>query len=293
MTVSRKFPLPGVELWKNSKNGFLVFQLHYTANPAKRSDDWRKVTSSNLTRAKFMQEYEITWETWSGRPVYPEFNKKIHTSEIPLEPERGLPLLRGWDFGLTPACIVAQLQGQQLVVLKEFVSVNMGIERFAAEVVLPGCKSMFPAWGDPERDWLDFIDPAGLQKAQTDERSCAMLMGDAGIERIFPGPIDWETRRSSVERLLIKFFRKGGEVKPGIVIDRAECPELIQGFVGGYRYPDKVLEIEPEKIKPIKNKYSHPHDAFQYLCGEVQSLMRKMSGPPRRPMPRPSYSFGK
>lgn len=295
MTMAvRKFPMPGVELWKNPKNQFLVFQLHYTANPLKRSEDWRKSTASNLTRAKFMQEYEITWETWSGKPIYPDFNKRIHSTETPLEPERGLPLLRGWDFGLTPACIVAQLQGQQLVVLKEFVAFGKGIKRFCEEDVLPGCRMLFPSWGDPMRDWLDFIDPAGLQKAQTDERTCAMEMGDCGIRKIFPGPIDWESRRSSVESLLVKFIRRGQEVLPAIIIDRAGCPQLCQGFLGGYRYADSVIEIEPALIRPIKNAYSHPHDGFQYLCGSIGSLRRLGSGVPGSGrVPRPSYGFAK
>ena len=283
--------MEGLEIWRNPKNGFIVFQLHYTANPLKRSEEWKQKTSSNLTRARFMQEYEITWETWEGKPVYPDFAKKIHSTTRELEPERGLPLLRGWDFGLTPACIVGQLQGRQLVVLKEFVSVNMGIDRFSREIVIPGCAIEFPAWGDPRKDWIDFIDPAGLSKNQVNEVTCAQQMTKNGIKRIFPGVIDWEGRRSAVERLLTTYFRRGNEVHPAVIISQSGCPDLVQGFLGGYRYPDKAIEVEPDKIKPIKNRYSHIHDGFQYLASRASSLIRPGSGA-GNDIPIPGYRLG-
>lgn len=42
-----------------------------------------------------------------GKPVYPEFNDALHTGEV--EPVKGVIIKRGWDFGLTPACIFTQV----------------------------------------------------------------------------------------------------------------------------------------------------------------------------------------
>ncbi len=288
---NKRFPMEGLEIWRNPKNRFLVFQLHYLANPNKRSDEWRKTTASNLTRAKFLQEYEITWETWEGKPVYPDFSLKIHGSTESLEPEPGLPLLLGFDFGLTPACVVAQLQGRQLVILKEFVSENMGIARFSKEIVVPELKIMFPYWRDMRKDYICFVDPAGLSKAQTDETTCVQHLFAAGFRNITPGKIDWESRRSAVEKFLIGYFRRGTEILPSLKIDRGECPKLTQGFTGGFRYPDKFMEIEPDEIKPIKNEYSHPHDALQYLCSMATELVRPGYGP-TADIKVPGYRFG-
>jgi hypothetical protein len=283
------FPIDGVEVWRNPKNEFIVFQCHYTANPLKRDPSWRQRAKSGLSLRKWKQEYEISWESYAGKPVYPDFSLKLHTSATTLEPEPGLPLLRGWDFGLTPAAIICQLQGRQLVVLREYVSSNMGIQRFAREVVLPGCAREFPNWADQENDWLNFIDPAGLAKAQTDERSCADLMFDSGIKSIYPGAITWEERRDSVETLLARFFRRGQAALPAILISRPECPVIVEGFQGGYQYPERVMEDEPEKIRPIKNRFSHPHDGLQMVTSMIGLIQRKDFHSMR--IPAPAY-FG-
>ncbi len=286
----KKFPMDGIEIWKNGKNQFMVFQLHYLANPLKRSAEWKKSVKSSLTNKRWMQEYEISWESQAGKPVYNDFSKKIHGA-IGLQPEPGLPLLRGWDFGLTPACVIGQLQGRQLVIFKELISHNMGIKRFCSEIVTPYVRNQYPGWSDAKKDWIDFIDPAGLQRMQTDETTCAQHMAEAGIRNIFPGAIDWETRRSSVENFLIKFMRRGTEVMPCFQIDLAGCPTVVQGFTGGYQYPEKTLEIEPDKIRPLKNKFSHPHDGLQYLCSMVSSLVRPGFGE-TVDIPAPSYDYG-
>jgi len=607
----KKFPLEGIELWKNPKNKFTVFQIHYTANQFKQSEEWKKHTSANLSRKRWMQEYEISWEAQSGKPIYSDYSKKIHGA-YGLTPEPGLPLLRGWDFGLcyddetevltragwklfkdvdqaedvatlnpagfkmtyevpslkvdmpysgemitwdsenlqacitpdhivpvwneeskkpfkfyakdlmgqghnlirltskwdgidvenelklspklfaafmgaylsegsceknrvsiyqrdsnkkwlreileptewdwretpggfryycpevasylasfglsgdkrvpdeirfgtseviaefirtytlgdghirtrengseehtiyskskrmiddlselalkvgwtssikavksqssyfseedrwitsspgwiilfkktadwshlrgakkevkaysgrvyclsvssgilcvrkngrphwngnTPACIVAQLQGRQLIVLREFVAVNMGIKRFASEVVLPECRIHYPGWSNTSSDWIDFIDPAGLTRVQTDETTCAQHMAAAGIKKVFPGAIDWESRRESVESFLIKFIRRGNEILPCFQIDMANCPVLHQGFTGGYQYPDSNIEIEPQKIRPLKNKFSHPHDGLQMISSMAAALIRPGRGV-NHDIPVPGY----
>jgi len=281
----KQFPMEGVEIWRNPKNGFVVFQLHYTANELKRNDQWKGQARAGLSSAKWNQEYEINWDAFRGKPVYHDFNERIHGSQGTLLPERGLPLLRGWDFGLTPACIVSQLQGRQLVVLKEFIGNNMGIKRFAGDVVVPGCKLLFPDWQDQKRDYYDFIDPAGLARAQTDETTCAQHMFAAGIKNIHPGPITWNDRIEGVEQFLLRFYKRGNEVVPGLQVSLAGCPTLVRGFKGGYQYPEKSIEIEPEIVKALKNSYSHPHDAFQMICGSISTLLKHRTNSGSIPIP--------
>ena len=120
-------PVEGVKIRINPKNKFLVFELHYSADPRKRDEAYRESVRSSMPLANYLQEYELQWDTFVGTPVYRDFDERTHVSKKSLEPEVGLPLLRGWDFGLTPACIVAQLQGDQLVVLWEAQEFNMGI----------------------------------------------------------------------------------------------------------------------------------------------------------------------
>lgn len=276
-----KSPIEGVEIWKNPRNKFVVVDLHYTANPAKRGKEWREAVRASMPARDFAMEYEKSWQTFDGKPVYEDFNKSIHVREG-VKPEPGVPLLLGFDFGLTPAAILCQLSGRRLLVLQEFIETNGSISKLAP-VIYNYLKLNCLPWLNGDDKIYSYIDPAGFQRAQTDERTCADVLREYGFTKILPGPITWEQRRKSVEHYLTKVYGEGA----GLVIDQDNCPILIEGFNGGYRYPEKATEIEPTVIRPLKNKYSHPHDALQYVCaGSIQ--LKKTYG---IEMPTPTYGF--
>jgi hypothetical protein len=279
--VSNRFPTDGVEIWINPKNKFLIFQLHYSANPIKRDETYRESIKSSMPRAQYLQEYELQWDSFSGLPVYGDFQEKYHGSKTRLQPESGLPLLRGWDFGLTPACVVAQLQGERLVVLWEMVELNMGAERFVPKV-LQALRIEFPEWGNSDVSWRDFADPSGVALKDTDMGSCFKVMAKNGI-KVTPGAVAWEPRRSSVEHFLLKHTKEG----PGLQLDLEKCPVLARGFKGGYRYPEKAEEIEPMKLRPIKDEHSHPHDALQMITSKIVNVNKVR----KRSIPAPGYSW--
>ena len=129
--VPSKHPMQGVEMWKNPKNKFAVMELHYTAHPDKRDASFRDAIKAELPLHEYLREYEKSWETFAGMPVFPDFRRDVHVAESKCYPTMGLPLLFGWDFGLTPSCIVGQLEGNRLTVLLERVSKNEGIKTFA------------------------------------------------------------------------------------------------------------------------------------------------------------------
>jgi len=280
--VEKKSPMQGIEMWKNKKNGFFVFQLHYTADPAKRSAEYKQSIQRGMSKKKFQQEYELAWDVYSGYPVYTDFYKTLHVSRKKLHPHFGLPLLRGWDFGLTPACIIAQYREGQFVVLKEFFAIGMGIKRFCPEV-LRECQILFPQWADQKKDFLDLIDPAGFNRAETDETTCAQHMSAFGLAPQ-PGGLTWTDRVESVEDLLTEV--KGGN--PSFLMNEVECELLLKGFEGGYRYPESSIEIEPGKARPYKDKHSHPHDALQMITTKLNMVLSRHV---RRSVPRADYSF--
>lgn len=258
-------PMIGVDVWKNPKNQFCIIDLHYTADPAKRSEEWRVRESAGIPKAQWDREYEKSWDTYEGLPVYSDFRHTQHTARN-LQPEIGLPLLRAWDFGLTPACVIAQLQGDQLVIFREFTEFNMGTERFS-EIVLPKCHQLWPGF-----KWIDFIDPAGLNRDQSDEGQAAMILDSKGLQCI-PGEITFDKRRKSVEHFLLGWSPSKNQ--PNLQVDLAGCPVLIRGFSGGYRYDDKIVDREPNKIRPRKDEHSHPHDALQYLTSGILRTNRQ------------------
>lgn len=257
-----KTRMEGVEVWRNPRNKFVVVDLHYTAHPAKRGKAWRESVRQSMPSREFEMEYEKSWQTFEGKPVYGDFSRKLHVTFEKLDPEPGIPLLLGWDFGLTPACVLTQLVGRQLRVLNEFIESDGGITTLAPKV-WSHLKINFAPWVAAADDKIfSFIDPAGFQRSQVDEKTCAQALRLTGFKKIYPGPVDWEARKQAVESFLTGLVRG----QPSLQISDEGAPILIEGFAGGYQYPPKAIDIEPTQIRPIKNKWSHPHDGFQYVC---------------------------
>ena len=277
-----KSPLKGVDVWVNPGNQFLIYQLHYTANQFKRSDQYKQSIKKSMPRRQYLQEYELNWDTFEGMPVYADYNKRLHLSKDIIEPKLGLPLLLGWDFGLTPSAVICQLQEDQLVILREYVAKGKGIQQFAPEV-MQQLRVHYPEWNDPVKHFRNYIDPAGTFRNDVDANTCAKEMHNQGLRNIFPGDVTWEARRGAVDHFLVKHTKQG----PAIIINEKTCPVLVKGFAGGYMYPEKASDVEPTKLRPIKNEYSHPHDALQYVCGAV----KKMRSSNKLTIPLPQYGF--
>lgn len=211
-----------------------------------KQDDWIKVF--------VLGQYGTTAD---GKPVYPEYNDKVHTADGPVEANRQLPLFLGWDFGLTPACIIGQVTPLgQLVILKELIAEDMGIRQFAAEIVKPILLNEYQGMRLISRG-----DPAGVNRSQVDERTCYQELLEVGINSEPAETNDFIPRRESVAFFLNRMA--GGE--PGFILS-PECKTLRKGFIGGYRYERLKVAGERYRDRPVKDKFSHPHDALQYLC---------------------------
>lgn len=191
-----------------------------------------------------------------GKPVYSEYNDAIHCKEC--EPITGKPIRRGWDFGLTPACSFSQLlPSGQWIVFDELTSDSMGIERFSERVLMHTRER----WGGFE--FTDFGDPAGQQRAQTDERTCFEILRSKGI-KIDPGEISDQLRIEAVKKPLNTMI--GG--KPGLLL-HPRCSMLRKGFLGRYQYRRIHGANDRYADSPDKNEYSHVHDALQYDASRV------------------------
>jgi len=201
--------------------------------------------------------------TSDGKPVFPEWNDRVHVSPEPLKPTRGLPIVLGWDFGLTPACIIGQMMPTgRLHILDELVAEDMGIRQFASDVVRPLLVTKYNGFARYSEG-----DPAGQIRAQTDERTCLQELLELGIPTE-PAPTnDWIPRRESVAYFLTRMIDGG----PGFLLDPS-CATLRKGFNGRYKY-ERLKSSGPARYRdrPVKDQFSHPHDALQYLCMRVRN----------------------
>lgn len=225
---------------------------YYLRQLPSKNDDWINVF--------LLGNYGSTRD---GKPVYPEFNDKVHTLDKNVEAERGLPLVLGWDFGLTPACVIMQVSARgKVIILDELVSEDMGIRQFANEVVKPHLVTKYGGF-----QWFSAGDPAGNIRAQTDERTCLQELLEAGIATE-PAPTnDFIPRREAVAFFLTRM----ADGQPAFALN-PRCTWLRKGFLGRYKY-ERLKTSGPARYKdrPVKDMTSHIQDALQYACLRVRS----------------------
>lgn len=193
-----------------------------------------------------------------GKRVYPEFNYDIHSVDH-IEAIQGEPIHLGWDFGLTPACVVFQFTERgQMRVLKEYTATDIGIRTFAKSIVIPSLARDFPYCRVGESE----ADPSGLNSDQImEELSCIGELCSLGITTQGASTNDIEPRIGSVRYFLNTMI----DGYPAFLISRSGAPILIKGFQRDYCY--KKINVSGEeryKEVPHKNYASHPHDALQY-----------------------------
>lgn len=200
-----------------------------------------------------------------GRLVFTEYRDDFHCAEDPLEPIPNLPLILGWDWGRTPACVIGQLTARgQLRVIDELVvdasGEGMGVRSFARDVVKPHLASKYPGYTIA----LSMGDPSGVAKDGSDN-SMFDILAQEGIQTI-PAPTNDPGQRQDA---VIQFLKRVVDGEPGYLISPA-CAYVRRGYLGGYRYAKMQVSagdgVERLKPAPEKNRFSHPHDAHQHLC---------------------------
>jgi hypothetical protein len=213
-----------------------------------------------------------------GKPVYPEYVDKLHALEEEPNVLPGL-IYVGIDFGLTPAAVLGQRKtsgGWQWI--NELVTQDMGQVRFAE--LLKGMVQ-----GEYQNHTFEFFgDPAGVQRAQTDERTPFDILKAAGIPAR-PAPTnDFTIRRESVAAACGRII----DGVPGLQIS-PRCVNLRKGMAGAYQY--KRLQVsgdERYQDVPDKGKFSHVCEAAQYLmvgAGEGKQLIRRPT------LPKPTHTY--
>lgn len=210
-----------------------------------------------------------------GKPVYPQYNDRLHCPEKPLGVIEDLPIGLGWDGGLTPSCIIGQQTSRgQLRVIAELVSEDMGVRQFARDIVKPFLQRNF--YGIEVA--FSYIDPAGKGRGEAEAKSAMGILNDEYVDDNIDGDIiqplnmgfetepaptnDPSKRIDAVNSYIIKLV----DGEPGYLVSR-KCPMIRKGKIGGYQYKRMQMSGEAKfKDKPDKNKFSHPADAEQYMA---------------------------
>lgn len=223
-------------------------RLYYARLAADKTAEWRKVYIDG--------DYGFVME---GKLVYPEYNDDVHCHEV--DPVAECVIRRGWDFGLTPACVFTQeLPSGQFLAFDEMVSSNMSVDEFSDQV-LEHCVRAFRG----QARFEDVGDPAGQNRAETDAKSCFDILHGKDVQIEAALSQDPRMRQESV-RLPLRRLVQG---EPAFIL-HPRCKTLRKGFLGGYHR--RRLQVPgPERFsdQAVKNRFSHPHDALQYAAVQV------------------------
>jgi hypothetical protein len=190
----------------------------------------------------------------TGKLLYHNFRRPIHVAKGSLIWPKGLPLYRGWDnSGNVPAAVVVGIPSpRQVHVFREFYHDKMGIADFT-KYVINQCALAFP-----DAEFVDWGDPAGENEYSTKKggfTSNAKIMRDLGVD-VQPSEQNPDARYSAVDDQLA--------IIDGMLID-PRCTRLINGFLGGYHRKEIGIGTGIYAEQPEKNRFSHPHDALQYV----------------------------
>ena len=194
----------------------------------------------------------------SGQPIYKYFRPDYHMGKETLRPiVNGVrPIVIGMDLGLTPAAVIGQQDPRgRVLILGEAVSFDMGIQRFTRTILTP---LIIEHWsGAPI---IVVTDPAGIQRAQTDERSAVDIIKAEGL-KVFPAKTNNISARISA---VDDFLMRQVDGDSAFLVDPS-CTNLKAAMMGGYRYHPKNGTIE-------KNKHSHVAEALQYLMMHINTV---------------------
>jgi hypothetical protein len=175
------------------------------------------------------------------------------------------------DFGLTPAAAICQKRaGGGVEQIGELVTRDTGAARFGRELasILAGKYQgrVGGIWGDP----------AGDQRAGTDESTVFQVLRAQGVHALPAPSQDPMVRREAVAGLMMRLGMGG---YPAYRVSVRDCPVTVKGLSGWYRYQRVMAGGIEARFRdvPEKNMYSHVCEALEYLCvglGEGANVIR-------------------
>lgn len=263
----------GLVHYKNISNGFTVLELHYTADPDKRSVAWRDKERIGIGTVDWEREYELSWVVKVGRSVYTDFSHSIHrfgpgTSRGDVTLPDDAILVIGHDLGPTASRMAASFTLFEKYAERAWTVDEVYCEKATVDEYLDIVEHTMLRW----KRWqfpIHVVDPTAIENiSRIEEKACADLMRLRFGEPI-AGERSFVKRRKSVEDLLTVI--RGGVPSYSV---HERCTMHIEGFEGGYHYKQLPASTGGGySATPVKNGFSDIHDALQYAASVARAIV--------------------
>lgn len=262
----------GLRIVQNEKNGFCVATLHFTADPKKRSPEWKAAARKGMSQAKYDQEFEISYDAFLGERVFPEIRERrseIILREGPYEFNqwpKSLTMWAGFDYGT-----------QNPSSMHVYTIVD-GVTYAIWELYKP-CKNILDFVEEmkacPFYNQLRWIahDPDMNNRKQRDMASGATISVRTQFERL--GITKWLSGSTDEQAWLSIMQRHwcGPEVTFKIL---ESCPQLINELEGATYTSMTEKQLETQNYKEaLVDKHNHAMDDLKYFMNANPSEVKR------------------
>lgn len=248
-------PNPDAENLMNLPDGYYVKQLSGT---------------EDHIRINLAGEYGMTR---AGKPVFAKFSASKHVAKEIIRPARGLSLIIGLDFGLTPAAVIGQLHNQGVRIYEEIPAADESLEDFLDDYILPLLRGKYQGY-----NVVVCGDPAGSGRSRLDKRNDFQVLQSRNLTA-YPAITNSIVKRKET----VDYFlgRDGG------FLMSMDLHFLRETLEAGYVFKELKNKSGAVTETPDKNEYSHIADALQYLClyaryGAAKTVKRGETNKPKK-----------
>lgn len=296
--------MDGLYGYKNTKGMYLV-ALHYTADEDKRTAEYQKEARKGYTNVNFYrQENELDFSLQPGEAVFGnEFSEQKHCMKAVYKVNKFMPVYRGWDFGYNgQACSFLQHNHRgQLIWFDQVFYKRLALPLVCQEVnrrmldytterkndegtevveqqltdlegqVIEGARIAKMTRQISPVMSFDYGDPSGEAHNTKGETDRSTLLQHGFMLRTKPTT---GRKRDIVENVrALMLDRSDGT--PGILIARNNSPEMrlvVEGFKGGYHYPEVPMGRADKQIPAKDGFYDHIFDGMQYAIDHIRPI---------------------
>lgn len=199
-----------------------------------------------------------------GTPIIKEYDEQKHLSDHKLYFDSNLKIFGGIDYGRKPALVLGQkTELGEWRIIEEHTFIDTGADRFAAEIIprLTELSDMGFQFGQ----FTD--DPDGSKLGENDDNTTHIILQMA-LEK---DGLDIQLEPAETNNLVLRCEAIERACKHGLLVSN-NCKITNKGLKGGYCF-------KSDSKVPVKNKFSHPVDACQYMvmgAGDVDDVVVQM-----------------